>query len=455
MALSAVVLAAGAGTRMKSKKPKVAHAILGKAMVNYAIDAVRTAGADTVAVVVGHGKEVVEPLCEGALICEQKNMAGTGDAVMAAREALKGALKGQSGSCIVTYGDCPLITSQTLANLVETREKNNASACVLTMQLENPFGYGRIVRDSCGNILKNVEEKDCTEEQRKITECNTGFYCFDAGDLFEALAKVKNDNAQGEYYLTDVIEILANENKKVVSILAEDETELLGVNSREQLNCALKIMQARINKKHMDAGVTLWDVNSTYIGPDVEIEPDVEILPNVILTGKTKIGQDCKIGPNTRLENVRVGKNCVVDETIGVDATIEDGAMTGPRCYLRPGAHLMEGAKAGTCVEIKKSVVGKNSKVPHLSYVGDATIGENVNLGAGTITCNYDGVNKNKAEIGNDTFIGSSTMLVSPVKVGSEVIIGAGSVITEDVPDNALAFGRARQVNKLDRIKHE
>ena len=241
--------------------------------------------------------------------------------------------------------------------------------------------------------------------------------------------------------------------KKVTSVHAEDTTELLGVNSRYQLSEATKIMQRRINKKHMLAGVTMWDAETTIIGPDVEISNDVEIWPNTMLLGNTKIGEDSVVGPNTRLTNVEVGKGCRVDETIAIDSFVDDGANTGPRCYLRPGAHLCKNSKAGTCVEIKKSTVGEGSKVPHLSYIGDTTIGTGVNLGAGTITCNYDGKNKHKTEIGNDAFVGSSTMLVAPVKVGSNVVIAAGSVITEEVPDDTLAFGRARQVNKTDRFK--
>ena len=449
MSLSAIVLAAGAGTRMKSKKPKVAHVIFGKPLVRYAIDSAKGAGAERVICVVGFERETIEPICEGCEIALQENRLGTGDAVNAARSLLKD----EAGSVIVTYGDCPLVTADTLKNLVDVREKEGAALAVLTTELENPFGYGRIIRNDAGNILKNVEEKDCTDEQKLITECNTGFYCFDTKLLFEALSKVKNDNAQGEFYLTDTIEILASEGNKVVSIKAEDSEELLGVNSRNQLHAATKITQKRVNEDLMQAGVTLWDSATTYISPDVKIAADVEILPNTILLGETEIDEDSVVGPNTRLENVKVGKGCRVDETIGIDAVIENGATTGPRAYLRPGAHLLQNAKAGTCVEIKKSTVGEGSKVPHLSYIGDCTIGAGVNLGAGTITCNYDGTNKHKTEIGDDTFVGSSTMLVAPVSVGKNALIAAGSVITDEVPDGTLAFGRARQVNKIGRIE--
>lgn len=449
MSLSTIILAAGAGTRMKSKKPKVTHEIFGKPLVRYAIDSAKGAGAEHIVCVVGFEREQIEPLCEGCDTCVQENRLGTGDAVNAARELFVGA----TGSVIVTYADCPLVTPETLKKLVEARESSNSAVSVLTTEFDDPTGYGRIVRDESGNIVRNVEEKDCTDEQRKIKECNTGFYCFDVETLFEALSKVTNDNAQGEYYLTDTLEILSNEGKKVASVSAEDKTELLGVNSRVQLSEATKIMQHRINKKHMEAGVTMWDEASTIIGPDVEISSEVEIWPNTMLLGSTKIGEDSIVGPNTRLTNTEVGAGCRVDETIAVDSFIDDGATTGPRCYLRPGAHLCKNSKAGTCVEIKKSTVGEGSKVPHLSYIGDTTIGTGVNLGAGTITCNYDGTNKHKTEIGNDTFVGSSTMLVAPVKLGDNVVVAAGSVITEEVPDDSLAFGRARQTNKVDRFK--
>ncbi len=451
MSLSAIILSAGAGTRMKSKKPKVAHEILGKSLVRYAIDAAKEAGASRVVCVVGFGREQVEPLCEGCEICLQEKRLGTGDAVNSARSLFDG----KEGSVVVTYGDCPLITSETLKALVDERERENAALSILTFAPKDTHGYGRIVRDGSGKIVKNIEEKDCDEEQKKISECNSGFYCFDSKSLFEALSKVKNDNAQGEFYLTDAIEILASDGKKVTSVEIEDEEELLGINSRNQLSRATKIMQKRINEAHMENGVTLWDSDSTFIGANVKIESDVEIMPNTILLGETEIGQDSIVGPNTRLEDVKVGKNCRVDETIGIEAEVEDGANCGPRCYLRPGAHLMKNAKAGTCVEIKKSIIGEGSKVPHLSYVGDTTIGTGVNLGAGTITCNYDGKNKHKTEIGDDTFVGSSTMLVSPVKVGKNVVVAAGSVITEEIPDDSLAFGRARQVNKVGRRKGE
>jgi len=313
------------------------------------------------------------------------------------------------------------------------------------MDLANPFGYGRIVRDGAGEVERIVEQKDASPEEAAITECNSGFYCFDARALFEALAQVGSDNAQGEFYLTDVLAIARAAGRGVLAYKTDDAEQCLGVNSRGQLAEATRVMQRRINDAHMAAGVTMWDPATTFIGPDVDIASDVELLPAVILMGDTSIGEDSIIGPNTRLTDTRVGAGCTVDETVAVQALIDDGATCGPRAYLRPAAHLCEGAKAGTHVEIKKSTIGKGSKVPHLSYIGDTTMGAGVNIGAGSITCNYDGANKHATIIEDGVFVGSDTMLVAPVRIGEGSLIGAGSTITKDVSPGALALGRARQ----------
>ncbi|WP_165172244.1 bifunctional UDP-N-acetylglucosamine diphosphorylase/glucosamine-1-phosphate N-acetyltransferase GlmU [Adlercreutzia sp. ZJ242] len=442
MNTAAVVLAAGAGTRMKSKKPKVAHEILGKPLVRWVVDAAKDAGAERIVSVVGHAREQVTPLVEADTeVVVQAEQRGTADAVA----ACEGALAGFEGSLVVLSGDCPLITPDTISALVRMRDENDAAVVVLTMQLDDPFGYGRIIRDEAGEVARIVEQKDATPEEAAVTECNSGFYCFDARALFGALKQVSSDNAQGEFYLTDVLGICRAEGRRVLALPAADAAECLGVNSRMQLAEAAGIMQRRVNARHLANGVTMWDPAQVWIGPDVEIERDVELLPQVILMGKTSVGEDSVIGPNTRLTDTRIGRGCVVDETVAVEAQVDDGATCGPRAYLRPKAHLCEGAKAGTHVEIKKSTVGKGSKVPHLSYVGDATIGEGVNLGAGTITCNYDGANKWPTHIGDGAFVGSSTMLVAPVSLGEGCIIGAGSVITKDVSAGALGLGRARQ----------
>ena len=443
----AIIMAAGAGTRMKSKKPKVAHEILGKPLVRYVVDAAHAAGIGQVVTVVGHGREQVAPLVEAdTQVVVQPERKGTGDAVAVTREAFAGF----SGSLAVLSGDCPLITPDTIRALVDERERTGAAMVVLTMELANPFGYGRIVRDESGAVLRIVEQKDCTPDEAALTECNTGFYCFDAEALFSALAQVGTNNAQGEYYLTDVLEICREAGREVRALVTPDPTEALGVNSRAQLAEAAKVMQRRINARHLAAGVTMTDPDLVWIGPEVEIESDVELLPLTFLLGATRVGEDSVVGPNTRLTDTQVGRGCTIDETVAIEARIDDGATCGPRAYLRPGAHLCEGAKAGTHVEIKKSTIGKGSKVPHLSYIGDTEMGEGVNIGAGSITCNYDGVHKNKTKIGNGVFVGSDTMMVAPVNIGDGATIGAGSVITKDVSADALALERSKQLEIPD-----
>ena len=442
MEAAAIVLAAGAGTRMKSKKPKVAHEVLGKPLVRWVVDAARQAGVNRVVSVVGHAREQVIPLVEtDTQTVVQQEQNGTAGAVLVCREALEDF----DGSLVVLSGDCPLITADTIARLVEAREQNDAAVVVLTMELDNPFGYGRIVRGADGGVERIVEQKDATVEEAAICECNSGFYCFDARALFDALAQVSNDNAQGEFYLTDVLEICRSAGRPVLGLACDDPAECLGVNSRVQLAEATKFLQRRINGAHMAAGVTMTDPDQVWIGPDVVIAQDVELLPQTFLMGSTQVGEDSVIGPNSRLTDTVVGRGCVVDETVAVEARLDDGATAGPRAYLRPAAHLCEGAKAGTHVEIKKSTVGKGSKVPHLSYIGDAAIGEGVNIGAGSITCNYDGKKKHTTTIGDGAFVGSDTMMVAPVHIGAGAIIGAGSCITKDVAADALALTRPEQ----------
>ena len=446
MTAKALILAAGAGTRLKSDKPKVVHEVLGKPLVRWVVDAAHDAGIEDVVTVLGHMSEKVAPLVEGdTKIAIQTQQLGTGDAVNAARDAFTQADGSiAEGSLVVLSGDCPLITPETIKALVAKREETGAAVVVLTMHMDDPFGYGRIVREGEA-VARIVEQKDATPEEAAITECNSGFYCFDAPALFDALSRVSNDNAQGEYYLTDVLEICRNDGREVLALQTADAEEAMGVNSRVQLAQATRAMQHRINNRHMMAGVTMWDPESTFIGPDVEIAQDVELWPQTYLLGATKVGSHSVIGPNTRLTDTVVGQGARVDETVAIETRIDDDAECGPRAYLRPGTHLCEGAKAGTHVEIKKSTIGKGSKVPHLSYIGDTTMGANVNIGAGSITCNYDGVNKNHTEIGDDVFVGSDTMMVAPVNIGAGAIIGASSCITRDVAPDALALERAEQ----------
>lgn len=463
METAAVILAAGKGTRMKSKLPKVAHEILGKPLLGWVLDSAREAGVDREVVVVGHGAEVVSQIVgERAGTVMQEELLGTADAVRCALES--DLLAGFSGNVLVLSGDCPLISPTTLESLVSVREEAGAGACVLTMELDEPFGYGRIMRDagSPDQVARIVEQKDASEDEAKVRECNSGFYCFDADALRSAIHRVGSDNAQGEFYLTDVAALMREEGLPVVAVQTDDETECLGVNSRRQLAEASAIMQRRINEGLMDEGVTLVAPELAWIGPDVRIGQDCVISPMVELLGETRIGEGSKIlqntriedsaigegsvvGPNTRLKDTEVGSGCAMDETVSYEAKLENGATTGPRAYLRPGAHLLEGAKAGTHVEIKKSTIGKGSKVPHLSYIGDTTMGEGVNIGAGSITCNYDGTHKHATKIGDGVFVGSDTMMVAPVEIGDGAVIGAGSVVTREIPANSLAVARARE----------
>ena len=444
--VSALILAAGAGTRMKSDKPKVAHEVLGKPLVRWVIDAAHDAGVEDIISVLGHQSEKVAPLVEGdTQIVLQKAQLGTGDAVNAAREAMMqdGAIK--SGSLVVLSGDCPLITPETISALIQKREETGAAVVVLTMHMDNPFGYGRIVRAEGDEVARIVEQKDCSAEEALLTECNSGFYCFDAPALFDALSRVSNDNAQGEYYLTDVLEICRNDGRDVLALTTDNAEEAMGVNSRIQLAEATRAMQHRINNRHMAAGVTMWDPTQVWIGADVTIDPDVELLPQVILMGQTHVGAHSVVGPNTRLVDTTVGTGCVVDETVAIKAQLDNNVNCGPRAYLREGTHMCDGSKAGTHVEIKKSTVGEGSKVPHLSYIGDTTMGSGVNIGAGSITCNYDGFSKHPTTIEDNVFVGSDTMMVAPVVLGEGSIVGAGSVITRDVAANALALERVDQ----------
>ncbi len=441
MEASALILAAGAGTRMKSSKPKVAHEIFGKPLVRWVVDAAHAAGVQNVVGVIGHGREVVEPLLNDVTCVVQEQQLGTAHAVLAAKEALAG----RTGSLVVLTGDSPLVRPETISQLVATREEANAAVVVLTMEAADPTGYGRIIRDAAGDVQEIVEQKDCTPQQAAVTECNSGFYCFDIETLFAALEQVSTNNAQGEYYLTDVLGIARAAGKRVLALKAADASECLGVNSRSQLAQATKVLQQRINEAHMAAGVTMWDPATTYIGPDVTIDPDVELMPATYLLGKTHVSTGSVVGPNSRLTDTTVGPNCKVEETVAIEAVLDSNVDCGPRAYLRPGTHMCDGSKAGTHVEIKKSTIGKGSKVPHLSYIGDTTMGEGVNIGAGSITCNYDGKKKWPTTIGDNCFVGSDVMMVAPVKLGENSLIGAGSVITKDVSAGALGLGRARQ----------
>ncbi len=443
MDAAALVLAAGEGTRMRSALPKVAHPVLGVPMVRLVVDAAREAGIDRVVAVVGHRAEVVESILEGETCVLQEQQLGTGHAVMSAKEALADL----TGSLVVLAGDTPLITPGTIRALVERREEAGAAASVLTMRVEDPSGYGRIVRDDEGAVADIVEQTDLVPDKLGIDEVNASTYCFDVEALLSRIGELSSDNAQEEFYLTDMIARFHDEGLGVVGVLTDDPEEAMGVNSRIQLAEAARVLQSRINRAHMLEGVTMTAPDLVWISPTVRIARDVTIGPMTFIEGETVVDEGAHIGPSCRIVDSHVGAGARVDSSVVLQADVGSAASVGPMAYLRPGATLLERSKAGTFVEIKNSTVGPGSKVPHLSYVGDALIGSAVNVGAGTITCNYDGAAKQSTEIGDAAFIGSSTMLVAPVRVGAGAVVGAGSVITHDVPDDALGVGRGRQEN--------
>lgn len=444
MSFTAIILAAGEGTRMKSHHPKVMHKVLDHPMVWWAVDCVRKAGASRVIVVVGNGADEVRSYLADADVefVEQTERLGTGHAVRVVRDAV-GAFQ---GPVVVTYGDSPLVRPQTISSLVDATRAAHAACTVLTMEPPDPTGYGRIIKDAAGAVTAIVEEKDATPEQRQIRDCNSGVYCFCGGRLTANIDKIDNKNAKGEYYLTDMVGIYAAMGEPVQAVACEDYRELLGVNSRSQLAVATKVMQRRINESLMDQGVSMLDPDQVWVGPEVSVGMDTVLLPQTFLWGKTTVGEACTVGPNSRLEDAHVGNGCLVDETVIQSSRIDDNVKCGPRAYIRGGAHFCDGSKAGTHVEIKGSEVGEGSKVPHLSYIGDARLGKNVNIGGGSITCNYDGKHKSHTEIGDHVFVGSDTMMVAPVTIGDNALVGASSCITSDVPAGALALERSEQV---------
>jgi bifunctional UDP-N-acetylglucosamine pyrophosphorylase/glucosamine-1-phosphate N-acetyltransferase len=447
MSLAAVILAAGKGTRMKSKLPKVLHKICGKPMISYVLEAVTSAGVQKNIVVVGFGSDLVarEVADKGQVALQEKQL-GTAHALLQARPLLKDF----NGQILVLCGDTPLIEPGTLARLVESHRTAGASATVLTAEVEDPTGYGRVIRDGQGRVQRIVEQKDASTQEIRVREINTGIYCFESAGLFEALDKVTPVNAQGEYYLTDIIKNYVAEGRPVNAVLLANPAEAAGINDREQLAGVERVIRSRILSELMKSGVTVVDPQSTYVDRGVQIGQDTIIYPFTFIEGNTIIGEDCVIGPGSRLVNSVVGKGVTIQNSIVLESYIQDRCSIGPFSYLRPETRLGENVKVGDFVEIKKSDIGNNSKVPHLAYVGDATVGMHVNIGAGTITCNYDGQKKWPTYIGDRAFIGSNTNLVAPVKIGAGATTGAGSTITKDVPDGALGLERARQALVLD-----
>ena len=442
---TSVILAAGMGTRMKSKMPKVLHKVCGKPLSKWVIDASEAAGADKVCAVVGHKaetvKEVLGDVCEFALQAEQK---GTGHAVMQAIDVIKNS----KGEVVILNGDTPLITAETINKAIEYHKNNGNQATVITAILDDATGYGRIVRDNDGSVLKIVEQKDASEEEKKIHEVNSGMYVFDAQSLVYALDKITPNNAQGEYYLTDTLEILLSAGKKIGGYAISDNDEIRGINDRVQLNEAEKIMQKRINEYHMRNGVTMRNPESVYIEDGVEIGNDTEICQNVTIKSGTKIGSDCVIGSGSMLDRAVIHDGVDVLSSVILESEVDEGTHVGPFAYIRPNCHVGKEVKVGDFVELKNSNIDDGTKISHLTYIGDSDVGKRVNFGCGTVTCNYDGKKKYRTTIGDDCFVGCNTNFVSPINVGDGVYIAAGSTITEDIPENSLSIARARQVNK-------
>ena len=481
--LAAIIMAAGLGKRMKSKQVKVLHAVAGRPMVLYALTlADRLAGAGTV-VVVGHQGEQVKAVIDAhcaagapagargsvkrekgltahvgrgavsappVLIAEQRQQLGTGHAVMQARGAFLRARGAPASTYAILNGDTQLLREETIRALIRLHESERATVTILTALLDNPAGYGRVVRRGVeGPVLRIVEDRDATAIEAAIREINVGTYVVDGSFLFEALDKLEPRNAQREYYLTDIVGLAVELGMTVAAMVAPSAEESLGINTRRQLATAEQVVRREICERWMEAGVTLRDPATTWIDHDVEIGQDTVIYPHVALEGKTRIGEDCVIHAQTRITNSELGRRVVVqDGCVVKDAWLEEGATIGPFAHLRPGTVLRKGAKVGNFVEIKKAELGEGSKANHLSYLGDARIGRGVNIGAGTITCNYDGVHKHETVIGDDVLVGSDSQFIAPVTVGRGAMIAAGSTVTQDVPPDALAVARALQVNR-------
>ncbi len=455
MNLAAVILAAGQGTRMKTQVPKVLHPVAGKPMVCYALETVAALGVSQTVLVIGHGAAQVraavsncQPAIANLQFAEQREQRGTGHAVLQARDALHG----KSEAVLVTYGDMPLVRAETLGKLVERHASSRATITLLTLVADDSMAFGRIVRDADNRVTGIVEEADATPEQLAIRELNCGIYCFDAAWLWERLAHLQPTGAKHEYYLTDLIGIAAREHRAIETIVTRDATEMLGINTRVHLAQAEKIMRARINTALMLAGVTLTDPATTYIEADVMIGADTVIEPNTHLRGKTRIGANCRIGPNAIIRDSQIGDDCVVLASDIAESVIAAGVRIGPFARLRAGTHLASQVYIGNFSEVKNSFVGEGTHIGHFSYIGDAELGARVNIGAGTITCNYDGTRKHRTRIGDDVFIGSDTMLIAPVTIGARARTGAGAVVNKDLPPNSLAVGVPARV--VRQLKH-
>ena len=442
--MKSIIMAAGKGTRMKSDLPKVVHLAHGKPMIVRIIDALNALNVEENVLVLGHKREkILEVLGNGVSYVVQEEQLGTGHAVKQAVPKIKD----YDGDVLIINGDIPLIRKQTLIDFYNFYKSENADGIILSAIFENPFSYGRVLKDG-NKVIRIVEEKEANEEQKKVKEINAGVYIFKAQDLVKALEKINNNNEKGEYYITDVIEILSNENKKVISYSLEDSMEIQGVNSKVELALVSKVLRERKNTSLMEDGVILIDPATAYIDDEVKVGRDTTIYPNVTLQGNTEIGENSEILSGTRIIDSKIYDNVRIESSVIEESIVENGVTIGPYAHLRPKSHLKENVHIGNFVETKKSTLEKGVKAGHLTYLGDAHVGEKTNIGAGTITCNYDGKNTFKTEIGKEVFIGSDTMLVAPVSIGDNSLIGAGSVITKDVPSNSLSVERSKQIIK-------
>ncbi|TDM21048.1 bifunctional UDP-N-acetylglucosamine diphosphorylase/glucosamine-1-phosphate N-acetyltransferase GlmU [Macrococcoides canis] len=445
MTRQAVILAAGKGTRMKSKLHKVLHPVCGKPMVQHVIDNIKKADVTEIVTIVGYGAEDVKAVLQDqSLFSMQSEQLGTAHAVQMAAEHLEG----KQGTTIVICGDTPLISEETIAGFIAHHETTGAKATILSAKTNTPFGYGRIIRDTHGAVERIVEEKDASIEEKLVNEVSSGTFCFDNALLFELLGQVDNNNTQGEYYLPDVIKLLRQRNELVEAYITEDFSETLGINDRYNLSIAEQTLRLRINKQHMMNGVTIIDPLTTYIESDVVIGSDTVIEPNVMLKGDTQIGNDVIITSGSTIADSKIADGVTVKHSVIAESEVGEHTTIGPFAQLRPGSILGTDVKIGNFVEIKKAKLDDEAKVSHLSYIGDAEIGARTNIGCGAITVNYDGKNKFKTIVGKDAFIGCNSNLIAPVTIGDASFIAAGSTITDDVPEKSLALGRARQTTK-------
>ncbi len=449
MKVTAVLLAAGQGTRMKSDLPKVLHPLCGRPMLWHVLDALKSATTEKPVVVVGHGAEAVQNyLGDSADYVLQEPQLGTGHAALQAEPLLKG----QTDLVIVTYADMPLLRGETFQQLVETQRLNSGPLTLLTVIADDPRGFGRIVRRSDGTVQAIVEEYVATPEQQQIKELNVGAYCFQADWLWGALHRIEKNPKKGEYYLTDIVEIAVRDSLPVQAVVHDDFIETIGINTRVHLSEAETALRRRINSEHMLNGVSMMNPETTYVDAGVKIGRDTLLMPNTFIHGKTEIGEGNVIGPNTIIRDTRIGNRCKILASVMEGAILEDDVDMGPFARLRKGAHLKSHVHMGNFGEVKDSTLHEGVKMGHFSYIGNANIGSNTNIGAGTITCNYDGEKKHPTEIGEDVFIGSDTMLVAPIKLGAGARTGAGAVVTKNVPEDTLVVGMpARAIRKVER----